>query len=359
MRYLSIDMETKWKGITKLSVAAFFLFLQPSDRRVAAEDLSIFDSHEGWTLHGCDDITATDHRLVYNWINTALRVEVRDIYLAIESSWMDDILSANSKVNVRCVRYDGLADHKPPQPAYDSKNKGEEAYNIIISQVPAATSFTPYTSGAIDAFLLRNPCWTLLHEPVYRAAPMNRNDAISYEHAAVFLQLPMFPYQATCKFFDAITRRQFPKECPPAKDLFFYQATSFGFGGEANKLVKTFHFNLFKSSTRVYASSIAAQETGKWVWLNDTVCPHSIASTNPWTCNFLPFSNCSVGDRKDQTGNWEFDHYNAGRLDGPPHETLKALNITGETLRFYGEGRAYEKQLKKVDDPGKRSMSEW
>ena len=74
-----------------------------------------------------------------------------------------------------------------------------------------------------------------------------------YYHSAIFVRLPHFPYGPTCAFFSAITLRQFPAQCPPVDQLFYYSMRHYGFGGEANKVVKTFNYVMQDLANVVYA----------------------------------------------------------------------------------------------------------
>jgi hypothetical protein len=84
-------------------------------------------------------------------------------------------------------------------------------------------------------------------------------------------------------FYEAIVKRQFPSKCPPKESLFYYRMTSYGFGGEANKLVKTFNYFLFSSATQVYAQPNYIDNYRKryWLWASPS-CPESIIKYNPW-----------------------------------------------------------------------------
>ena len=41
-----------------------------------------------------------------------------------------------------------------------------------------------------------------------------QQELLDYEHSAVFIRLPSFPYHATCKLYNVVTMTQFPTHCP-------------------------------------------------------------------------------------------------------------------------------------------------
>jgi hypothetical protein len=231
---------------------------------------------------------------------------------------MDNILDDDTNVNVRCMTHG----------------------NLQTTVMP--TNF---------AFQSR--------EPKYRtkAACNASSKEYSYENIAVFFKLPMYHYLPTCRIFTEIKNRNFPKICPDPKSLYHYKATSFGFGGETNKIVLTFHYALFLSKTTAYAADIADED---WYWINKTACPLTAHNGNIWMCNFIPFSKCKSGSGTKDAGQswWEFSHFEAGRkrTSDADHKTLKNMGIDGHYLSKYGEGKSYGKMIKKLEGGSQRSL---
>jgi hypothetical protein len=168
----------------------------------------------------------------------------------------------------------------------------------------------------------------------------------------------MYHYLPTCRVFTEIKNRNFPDVCPDSDALFLYRATNFGFGGETNKVVKTFHYVLYSSATTLYAADIAG---GSWWWVNSTACPPEVYKGNIWMCDFIPFSKCVSSGGKKETGKWEFGHFEAGRKGShyADHKTLRSMGIDGHYLTKYGEGKSYERMIRKLDSGDRTSLDDW
>lgn len=201
---------------------------------------------------------------------------------------------------------------------------------------------TSYTSGPIDTFLLYNPCWIVLQEPDLiddddiideRIKQRLRNKPL------IFIELPTYGYGPTCKLFTHLTRRQFPDKCPDKNELYYHFVQNYGFGGEINKVVKTFGYNLFSSSSRVYAQT--RHEGYNWLWANsDKIlkypCPSDIYKENPLKCSFIPLSGCSVDDRKSPDNDW--GNFEVIKNDDGKHHTLQHLGIDVNVLKKFRDG---------------------
>jgi hypothetical protein len=109
----------------------------------------------------------------------------------------------------------------------------------------------------VDAFLAANPCFLPLHDPpvtlndsslLQPLGPVSRRlstdgdmhralaETAAYEHAAIFVRLPSFPYHATCKLFNAVTAIQFRPRCPTAHETWTFDAYWLGNIGWVNNV---------------------------------------------------------------------------------------------------------------------------
>jgi hypothetical protein len=219
---------------------------------VASTDIMISKPNERWKESGC---AGMDLSLVYGAIRRSVQYSIREVYIPLESSWMDQILWDHSKVEVVCSTYEALPQVSlPTLPDATSEAADDQTYQILYVQVPPdnfenASSF----DNNIDAFLTGNPCWTLIHDPPYAEKghvhtshhPEHTGNIKTLIESAILVRLPSYPYAMTCKFNEYVRARNFPETCPEKDDLFMYEMTNFGLGGEGNKLVRTMQYLLW------------------------------------------------------------------------------------------------------------------
>lgn len=341
----------------------WYLLLLISWSAIYADDLLTIDTNSKWTHQGCEKYDLND---VNGIVRASISREQKEVYFSLDMSWMENILHEDSLVEVLCINQFDLENRNMAindEPA----SLDEEIYRLIYVQVqPEGLSRTAHTSGPVDTFLLNNPCWMILvstklillaadpifvlileiylkHEPPYEDPSGDRGKLLqktlhefsAYHPAVVFAKLPTYPYALTCKFFTALTKRQFPAECPSKDKLFVYKMESFGFGGETNKVVKTFNYLVSTNTDQVYAQPTT--NSFKWLWANSTICPLDIYERNPWACNFLPISKCDPQDapaaKGDGWGSYNFKHEDE-------HATLSSLGIDSNAMKKYGDGSA-------------------
>ena len=334
--------------------------------------------NQNWRSTGCDH----DHHgeaAVFASLRYALRSEYRELSLALWSGWMDRYQAPLQRVAVTCVSPAALELSSPPapSPALESQEPDTEELHAIFvlsppTQAPAPAEEGPETGSlaAVDGFLVRNPCWVVLKDAHSAAAHSSNSTTTTtaagaarrhrggaptgYASASILLRLPARPFGATCKLFTAITARQFPATtCPPASGQFLYVAQNFGFGGESNKIVKTFGYTLASSVDRVYAKPVG--DHYKWSWADGTGahCSTALAASDPWACTFLPLSNCSFplpapreGDAGGGGGGVDtMSHMSKGWGEYSPgketeHKFLDKIGINGAMLTALGDGGA-------------------
>jgi hypothetical protein len=84
---------------------------------VGVEAFNFIDAtppHRLWKTTGCEAFDVID---IYNGIHSALRYEQRDIYVSINSDWMNKFMLEDTKVDVTCIDVSKLetlkVDEKP------------------------------------------------------------------------------------------------------------------------------------------------------------------------------------------------------------------------------------------------------
>jgi len=323
-------------------------------------------ANQNWEIVGpCGDD-------VFGIIRAALKLEYREVYLSIASGWMDKFLLPTQRVMVHCLTAQELEAGDALNIPSPSPGQEEQTLHVVYSLGGAAALHTDV--APVDRFLLRNPCWVLLKDQ-QRAAPAPSSSSTSttasaaaptrhghsvggvvvlhssgesvtsvfpnYTSSSVLLLMPERPLGATCRLYSAVTRRQFPPSCPRPTELFRYAMQGFGFGGEANKVIKTFAFNLADSADRVYAAPLADKRD--WIWADGSGhhCPHATFKDDPWACTFLSLSNCTWGEERNVTDLLPLISKGWGDY-GPTkdtnHKTLNSIGVNAALLQSLGDG---------------------
>ena len=251
--------------------------------------VDILAANQYWRAVNCDSLGVQDPQ-VFASVRHAIKTEHREVYLAINTAWMDRFLNPGQRVVVTCVRASELAWSHLEQYAHND-DELHALYTLgRVDQPPNPPSASATASAyqepdadagrraaldlrlsallpAVDRFLLHNPCWLVLRDGLSSHFPSSSTSSSynastntrlrhrgstsphgtdssnslsadpSFVSASIFLRLPSNPLGVTCRLFEAVTRRQFPATCPTdSHEMFFYAMQNFGFGGEANKV---------------------------------------------------------------------------------------------------------------------------
>ena len=189
---------------------------------------------------------------------------------------------------------------------------------------------------------MNNPCWIILQEPDLSDDVDDSIDRRVNQRQKskpfIFVKMTNYPYAPTCRLYTHLTNRQNPKSCPDKNDQYYHYLQNYGFGGELNKVLKTFLYNLYSSSSRVYAQT--RHEGYKWLWSNSNTtknaCHPNIYKENPMSCSFISFSGCSVDERTVPNKDWAEFEINA--FDDGKHLTLLHLGIDVKVLKKFRDG---------------------
>ena len=205
-----------------------------------------------WQCDGCGDESGAAEE-IYRQVHRALRDRgaAREVYLLLDHSWIDRLLEPATKVIVKVVQRDRLSTTRlVQQQLHNNPALGDDSYVVVIS--PPRDTDQTQTHGypvlrkeeavQIDHFLTNNPCFMPLHDPPVTLndttmQPVGRAESTatssgtgtgsgtkrtssrqsqSYDHSAIFVRLPSYPYHATCRLYRAITANQYPDRCPSA-----------------------------------------------------------------------------------------------------------------------------------------------
>lgn len=220
-----------------------------------------------WQCDGCGDENGAAEE-TYRQVHQALRQRgaAREVYLLLDHSWIDRLLEPATKVIVKVVRRDRLnTTQLTQQEENNNPVQGDEAYVVVYSPPAEQTRANGYPvlrkkeAAQIDTFLVRNPCFVPLQDPPVTLSdskmhPMGRRrsstgvkrasgndspetlDSLIYEHSAIFVRLPSYPYHATCRLYTVITANQFPDRCPPSSHTDALEAYHLGNIGWVNNV---------------------------------------------------------------------------------------------------------------------------
>lgn len=133
-------------------------------------------TNEFWRCSGCHGHQHEMH--VYGLIRTALHREERNIYLTLDTKWMDDVIEVDSKVHVTVIDAMSLRNTIIPT----LQNDGSE-FQIVVTTFPGffkswesdhLIKYEQYLRAlnevvlfpGTDEFLRKNPCWIPVNEPM-------------------------------------------------------------------------------------------------------------------------------------------------------------------------------------------------
>ena len=232
-----------------------------------------------WHCLGCPDeatisVPGNATLSIYRQVHRALRQRgaAREVYLLLDHAWIDRLLEPSTTVVVKVVPRDRLRQTRLVQQEELDREKldpvhGDAKYVVVYSpedpvkRLKGAAAqrvrvLRKSEATAVDAFLAANPCFLPLHDPpvtlndslLQPLGPVSRRlstdgdaqqalaETAEYEHAAIFVRLPSFPYHATCKLFDAVTASQFRQHCPTARETWTFDTYWLGNIGWVNNV---------------------------------------------------------------------------------------------------------------------------
>jgi hypothetical protein len=317
-------------------------------------------------------LQATD---VFGAIRQAVHREERSAFVALDMSWLDDLLLPSASVHVHVVDAKNLASTILPS----LEPKSGSTYRVVVSEAPEGVnvehrhfhrrrsqhyldpppeSALVFDSTTVDAFLTRNPCWLPLSEPIRathgRLSSVGSRRRLSVTPSKplrllILVEMPNKPLQTTCLLFKYITQKQFPTTCSyDNSSMALHELSNIGFAHTVIHLTHSFVNNLF-SHGRInilpradpYLSrqfmvtdpltGVKGLSNSGWSWADSQTCPPDTYLHDPWACNFLSVSNCS--DR------FKSAHLVPEPLTAwfTPSAPLRALGITDDARKAAGD----------------------
>jgi hypothetical protein len=113
-----------------------------------------------WQSESCVKSNIIDNDL-FGLIRAAVAYEHHNVYFSLESSWMNRFYLTTTRVKVYCQDISRLESITFPPPMEPLSDLEETLYAMYVP-TPISYSSTTYSSGPIDTFLTRNPCWQIL-----------------------------------------------------------------------------------------------------------------------------------------------------------------------------------------------------
>lgn len=282
---------------------------------------------------------------LFGLIRLLIQKEQRNVYYALDMSWLDRILLPESKVHVTYLsgppsehNFATLMMPQHPQQPLPS-SPADEIYQILVAELPPGVEPGTANGGdfdyrGIDKFLALNPCWMPLHEP--QNSTLNFNPSNSRQHhnhhhlshqitrarsffyaqqrIVVFVRLPIFGFHATCRLYSQIVLHQHPQQCIYTDErMMVHHLHNTGWSATYNAILfKLQHILIDKVypqkivvatqaiDFRSRVRTLTDQKTGTkfntsfgWYWSNPENCPEEIEAYDPWNCNFISISNCT------------------------------------------------------------------
>ena len=259
---------------------------------------------------------------IFGLIRMALHREQRNVYFALDTSWMDNLLRFDAKVTVTVTLLESIGSLVMPDPDPLSLPSHDylEEYQVIYAELGHGGKYEQRLYEGVDTFLSLNPCWMPLQEPNmeaygWRGAHQHRSNS----HASpplVLVRLPIHGFHATCRLFTRITQLQYPSQCRyDAEHMLTHHLHNTGWSATFNailfKLAHVMHQDVFprkvlaitraidfRSRPRVLVSGATGEATfnfssGGWYWANPATCPQRTDVYDPYACNFISISNCT------------------------------------------------------------------
>ena len=291
--------------------------------RAAAHPLNL-GPNKNWECLDCERLYGGRDKTigrVFGIVRSMLHKAPRNVYFAMDTSWMDNLLRFESKVVVRAISFSTLDSFVVPSP--DPKglpaNEHDEVYQVVYSELASGVKFNVET---VDTFLALNPCWIPLHEPPLGAVgatssspPLHFQSSLKFAkyNSFIFLRLPVIGFHATCRLFSAITRLQHPSKCIyDEAHMMTHHLHNTGWSATFNailfKLAHILHQEVFPRKILVIPRAIdfrsrvrrlhdrngtTFSSSGGWYWSNPETCPQLTEAYDPYACNFISLSNCT------------------------------------------------------------------
>lgn len=361
-----------------------------------------------WRCQGCQDLNVSNR--IFGLIRSSIFRDHRNVYFPIETSWIDHLLLPESNVNVELLSVQNLSSVVMPAPSEPRTIFAEVFQVVFTNTLDDAAAQALLTPDAVDSFLKHNPCWLPLHgiifkwsflismkdifclyffvcnlwlvcscwnlEPIIanyshyeddgafvRSSSMrssSRIPNIRSTNFAIFIRLPAFGYQATCRLFSEITRIQFPRTCNYDKDhMLVHELHNIGWSATFNALLFKLAYILrpsvypnlmitvpqvadFRGKPRIHVEhdgSVLKDILG-WYWINPSTCDSERQFYDPWACNLISITNCTErANRKsftnptfpERSGDYNFETPQTVRMngfdveDGPNSRSINAL----------------------------------
>ena len=300
-------------------------------------------ANAGWTCSGCRN--EQHEQVIYGYVHSALhhQREERLVFLsAVDMSWTEELTLPDSIVHVTVIDGDQELPtllHSATTFAYYNSTSSSSStistyssdvrqYHLAVAELPphmalprdlrhplhnirrqhaAHAAATPVFANT-DRFLLANPCWVPLSEPVIF-------NGLASSPVLLLGALPKHRLGATCRFLHTLMASQFPGQCPDTPAGFSkINLPNIGFASVVVQLVDGLadvFCNECKPPYKVFVTpraedfysrklNVTDPTTGKtnvshdgWSWADPESCPLHTQTHDPWACNFLSLSNCS------------------------------------------------------------------
>eukprot|EP01038_Epipyxis_sp_PR26KG_P007087 gene7087-9672_t len=275
-------------------------------------------ANRGWLSINCRNYNISDS-IIFSQILSALNKWPRNDYFALDMSWIADLMQPFARVEVECVNWDQITNkvmsfqHHITLPY----NRLEETYKIafVINNNLVNNKFK---TRDIDVFLRNNPCYFPIQEPSIRIRKLHKKGLSRSQSnnlsklLSIFVRLPVYKYHATCRLFSLITQVQFPKQCLYTQEnMTVYHLINTGWSAAFGSLFGEFIVSLSKFPTNVFvvpkAIEFKALEwifhdkilnkqynmSDIWKWIDPDTCDPISIMFDPWSCNFISFTNCT------------------------------------------------------------------
>ena len=300
--------------------------------------------NRNWDCIGCiqdADATFRNNRM-FGIIRTAIMRDPRITYLNLDMTWLDRLLGTDTRARVRRLRPGQIRDTVMPKLFSLPRGRLKEVFELAYSEISGNKS-SNFLPEDIDKFLLNNPCWVPIHEPIYNFTtypildksgngsfvfkPRSFRRMSKYEQHhleleqqqqhkfVLFARLPVFGFHATCRLYTQITKHQFPTTCNyNANNMSVHHVGNIGWSNTINgmmfKFVEIFSKATYPTKVFVIPRASSFRERirwahekngdgsifklgGGWAWVEPTSCDPDIEFYNPWACHFIPISNCT------------------------------------------------------------------